>query len=202
MGRSSGIASGAGSGSVSGSSGRSGGFRGSEVSDPDAWAERHFGQHDRAATPREEAAVTAYAGQAYIDINTHLRTGERPFNKEVTDERVRELKKYIARSSVPEDVLAYRGMPGRLIPEVGDDVTDNGFTSISLKKDVAARFSNSNRILEIEVPKGHKAGWVRPRDHRENELLLAPGTKFRVVSERTEVIDRVHIKISRVRIIK
>ena len=107
------------------------------------------------------------------------------------------LKRVIQRSVIVQPTTVYRGVTRDIYANarVGDIIGDNAFISTSKEYDVASTFRGGN-VLEIELPKGHpgldieatntsltpfgaqpSSGYIAA----EKEVLLPPGTKFKVV---------------------
>lgn len=88
---------------------------------------------------------------------------------------------------LPQDVKVYRGVSKSFMTlvEGGGIISDSAFLSTSIHPDVAKRFSyKGGDVLEINVPKGTKAGYLSVGWlSEEGELLLPPGTKVRVTPE-------------------
>jgi len=78
----------------------------------------------------------------------------------------------------PADLLAYRGGAAPLLKgaKVGDIVTDPAYVSTSLSEAQAKAFG---KVVRIELPQGTP---VLPGHLTEQELLLAKGTRFVVIS--------------------
>lgn len=165
-----------------------------------------FGQKYDAFTatlsPRNLEVIAGYTDQDFIPMNAYLRKGQEV--DEETKRKVREFAKILDRSTVPQDVVTYRGTGGRsevnkawesgkLTP--GAHFNDRGFLSTSLDVQIAQSFQRAKGgvILEIEVPKGSRGLYVGMREYdewnssisankNESELLLQKGETFRVVS--------------------
>lgn len=137
-----------------------------------------------------------YAGNDdAFDINSGLRDGTL---SEAHRKTVDDLTKLIDSSSVPRDIVAYRGVVGNfaqtLIGSVGKKVTDSGFSSTTISKTYGEEFTDmfnyprqTAALIEVRVPKGTKGLYVSPKikppdADDEYELLLQRGTKYRVVS--------------------
>lgn len=157
----------------------------------------------------EQAAIFRYQGGTYIDINEYARTnkldpGSVLSTKKEAKETLAAIDSAIAKGTTPEDVVVFRGfrpegaaqrdgITGTV--EVGQTITDKGYTSTSMSKDTASEFGSV--LLEIEVPKGTNAAFV-PADGgmQESELLLGRGASFKVL----EVREENGKKIARVRL--
>ena len=127
------------------------------------------------------------------------------FSGDVTAERlnpaelkyVNGLKRVIQRSVIDEPITVYRGVTRDIYAsaKVGDVISDDAFVSTTKDIDLAERFRFGN-VLEIELPKGHpgldieaigtslEPYGARPPSNlvlTEQEVLLPPGTRFKVV---------------------
>jgi len=147
-------------------------------------------------TKEEKHAVGVYYGAGSGRINGDLRAG-RPFIEPSDKEASRLLDQVLDRSSVPDNLVVYRGMYNPTIAKAIDresamDLTfkEKGYTSTSTSKKVATKFTtpDSDSILaEIRLPKGSKGGLISPDYSSENEILLPKGTEFRVVAYRYDL---------------
>lgn len=109
------------------------------------------------------------------------------------------LKRVIQRSVIVQPTTVYRGVTRDIYANarVGDIITDKAFVSTTKDLAVAERFGfGFGNVLEIELPKGHPGldiesigTSLEPYGARppstlaltEKEVLLPPGTKFKVV---------------------
>jgi hypothetical protein len=151
--------------------------------------------------------VTGVAGieqsqlRGYYFNEDYLPEGLNPANKKW----VEGLKRTVQRSVVDKNTTVYRGITAIDTPyanlEVGQTITEKGFTSTSKNIDVASSsaFVGANpgfkpTLFEIKVPKGHpgldiEASYVgfdaklkNTSVSSEEEVLLPAGVKFKVVS--------------------
>lgn len=96
------------------------------------------------------------------------------------------------------DVVVYRGIADVQISDswsdirVGKRFSDKGFVSTSLNPEVAKKFAENSESVEravvakILLKKGQRAAWIEPFNTTYSpcdELLLPPGTRFRVVGK-------------------
>jgi hypothetical protein len=110
---------------------------------------------------------------------------------------VNNLDSAIAKSSVPQDMITYRGWGfgsevGSL--SVGETFTDAGFVSTSAsRKFVQKHFSSGEPIAKIHLPKGQNAAFTYPgwfgHQTDEAELTLPSGLTFRVLSKTADEIE-------------
>lgn len=143
-------------------------------------------------TAGQEKAMTAYTGNgpaAYDGINNWLR------GKSGYDQVVKQYAVDIQSSMMPlrEDTLLKRGTgwPPSIAsyashPQdlLGESFDDKGFVSTSVAGS-GGHFSGKPLQLIIEAPKGTPAVYVNGISHykgQENEMLLAAGTRFKVLS--------------------
>lgn len=136
-------------------------------------------------TNEQHDALRYYTGGAYTTINKCAR-GTAP-----CDPTTKETLNNIMAGMKPStsNILLYRatnpqsfGLASGTEFEslVGKTISDNGVISTSITK-----IGWSGKVkLEIEVPKGSNMAWVQPISLHpgENEMVLAPGTHFEVVS--------------------
>jgi phage portal protein BeeE len=155
-----------------------------------ALQDAYLKEHGITWTPDQVAAITNYSGGGYTGMNGYLRgkSDASPLvKKQVADLQA-------AMVPVQEHALVLRGTGWDQFPEgfrqadaveklVGKTIVDQGFVSTSVAG-VGGHFSHQPVKLEIEVPKGTPAVFLKKYSYHdsENELLLAAGTKFRVVS--------------------
>ena len=130
----------------------------------------------------------------YLDDSTEpnrsLRSGK------ASSLQVKQLDAALGKASLPEPIIAYRGIEGvanleNLKP--GDSFVDNGFTSVSLDAGIAKSFAQSEVaiLMEIQVPKGVKAAYLAASHpdstaKYDKELLIARGGTYRVKDVRVE----------------
>lgn len=136
-------------------------------------------------TADQRAALTKYTGGSYTTINKCAR-GTAP-----CDEETKKVLANINAAMKPStrNVTLYRATNPQtfgistgeeLESLVGKVINDNGVISTSITK-----IGWSGKVhLEIEAPKGSNMAWVQPISLHpgENEMILAPGTHYEVVS--------------------
>ena len=131
-------------------------------------------------------AAHAYTGKAHDEINSALR------NSKLTgkiSQQVKEIDKDMI--ALDESVIAYRGIRHpHLMPKggeyaVGDVIEDAAYVSVSRNPRTAMAFANPTyddtivkAMFEIRLPRGAKTIIT---NEWEAELILARGSKFRVV---------------------
>lgn len=154
-------------------------------------------------------ALEAYQLSAYRNMNAHLR-GEDEGDSDgffedspvKTDARAADLlKSHFDDLAIPmpRDTVVYRGI---LLPEdenwePGDEFLDPAFVSTSMSVETAIKFSEEKdegerRILiEVRIPKGHKVCVPIGAHDNEREVLMRPGTTFKLVEvQKNGVVDK------------
>jgi len=162
--------------------GGSGGFVTSAVSfdnDEDAtdWLETNM---NVSLTEDELRAKSDYSASGFWSINGYARGTEEIHQLDL--ERVKKttesLSSAIDKSSIPHDVVSYRGVRQSLLddlfgqkgPQAGDVLEDNGFASTSLMP-----MPRGRSVFRLVLPRGTKALYgSKP----EMELILARGSRF------------------------
>ena len=140
----------------------------------------------------EQVALGAYQQAAFTRINGDLRTGTLNSDS-LYGGYVQQIDGAMARSSISQSVVVYRGMPTSLVDKlsVGDSFTDAAYVSTSFHSERAAHFAMGDRVLAtIRVPGGHNAIYMKKvtginggvNNTNEYELLLPRNTEFKVVS--------------------
>jgi hypothetical protein len=140
-------------------------------------------------TADQRQALTTYTGGSYTKINQCAR-GTTPCDP-TTKKTLEDIKSAMKPST--SNIVLYRATNpasfgissgDELEAMVGKTINDNGVISTSITK-----IGWSGKIkLEIEVPKGSHMAWVQPISLHpsENEMVLAPGTHYEVVSYKKE----------------
>jgi hypothetical protein len=142
---------------------------------------KQFGE--RMGQPSGDAAkaVKEYTTGTSGDINSVLRGGRSKFtNQKKLDSLVRDLDAAMKDSTVPEDVVVYRGTKliafGGKSPDafIGKVLSDKAYLSTSMAGDVSAIGKGEAVHFEIRVPKGTKAVYAAgvSAHKAEKELLL------------------------------
>ena len=146
------------------------------------WAEKHFGGWNDSLQDHEFKAIEKYSGAGYESINNALRKGGAGQHAKT----VAALDSAIARTSIPEDVTAFRGVRAGKLPDdlkPGAVLQDNAYVSTSLNRAVGEKFAH-HTLMEIKVPKGSKGAAFdavfEGGNRGENELMLPRGSKFKV----------------------
>jgi hypothetical protein len=140
------------------------------------------GTQETDRTPEEINAALYYAGSGFGEINSSLRLDREPSEKAA--DAIAQLDSAMAKSSLPDNVTVYRGMPTELLANLapGDTITDNGFISTSLSARTAAAFAGPRDtdvvIAQIFVAAGSNG--IAPQ-RGEAEIVLPRGSTFTVV---------------------
>lgn len=151
------------------------------------------------ATPGNgKDSLESYVGSGYRGMNSYYRSG----GKEYGDYRDRSLalKAAIERSAIPVDIKTYRGVgsirdmvPGTddVSKLLGATIEDRGFVSVATDSQVSEGFAMGNNrnppppplMMEVRLRAGQKGLHVGRNGIRyaETEIILPPGTKFRVI---------------------
>lgn len=180
---------------------------------------------DETLVAAQRQAIRRYTGIAHDPINRRLRTGDtdKPdFPNDAADDRIKQIDSALDQATVPEDVIAWRGisMPAKMFDTddidealVGTEVRDRGFGSTSMRRGVAEFFvesENAGVITRITVPKGTRGAYIGFKSEdfpsgrppisdfdEEAELLLQRGMRYRIESvTETEVMGRTVKEVS------
>ncbi len=163
-------------------------------------------------TEKEAAAVKAYVGSDYTNINSIARTGklgETMWHKTAEDlaaykAHLPELDKAILKAPLKETITVYRGTYAPEIfkdAEIGDIFGDKGFTSTARDLGSTTKFQwgpnkeiKGGTLFHIEVPKGYYAA---PVNEQESEMLLPRNTKFQIqhVSVNEDGVQLIKVKV-------
>lgn len=144
-------------------------------------------------TEAERKAVERYTDYEYRQINNLLRHGA--LSGKPDPEWEQDLRATIddlsgAMRPLPEPLVLTRGssfsaFPGgeaALTTLAGKVLEEKGFLSASHDEVVGRRFADGRVLLTLEVPAGHPAVFVPPDVDSEGEVILSPGSRFRVLS--------------------
>jgi hypothetical protein len=140
-------------------------------------------QRERPWTPGQRSALTKYTGSAYHQMNSHLRSG----GDLGSDRSIKNAQEGMRPST--EDILVHRGTgisqfgidsEAQIWGLTGKTMQDKGFMSTSFGGRAAF---GGQVLLEIEAPKGTQLAYAKPisRYSSENEVILAAGTKYKVL---------------------
>jgi SPP1 gp7 family putative phage head morphogenesis protein len=171
------------------------------------WTEKNFRPWIKSWSSKERGAFAAYQGHFYEQINGLLRFGADEIDEDPEKMRaqIKLLDSALGRASVPETVLAYRGLDMDIDGVVpGNIIIDGGYVSTTLDQGIAARFAfaSGGRLpvwMEVEVPEGTRAAMIG--NQQERELLIARGSEYEVLSVKEGRVPGVGpAKIMRVRV--
>lgn len=135
----------------------------------------------------ESSALRSYSGSSYMEMNGYLR-GSGGYISDAMKRAVNNAQKGMR--AMPRKLLVHRGCSFKqfglssyeeALGMVGKTMQEKGFLSTS----VGGRAAFSGAVyLEIEVPVGTKAAFIKSISQHasENELLIAAGTKYEVLS--------------------
>lgn len=149
--------------------------------------------HGDAWTASQQSALKTYTGGSYYSINSYL------YGKlnSISDTYLKVIKNAqlgMRPSTTP--LLLHRGVGfngianaknhSDLEKAVGSTWKSGGFFSTSVAG--TAAFSGKPVILEVEAPPGTPMAWVKPISNykSENEMLLAAGLHYRIISVKKE----------------
>jgi len=140
-------------------------------------------------TPAQKSSLTSYTGSAYHTYNTYLRKGgslSPAYKQDIINIQS-------AMQPLQQHTLLKRGTGWDALPAeyqgaanvqklIGKTIEEPGFTSSTVAGE-SGSFGGALQ-LEIEAPIGTPAYFVKSLSHfkGENEMLLAAGTKFKVLS--------------------
>jgi len=158
--------------------------------------------HKQKITGAQKSAMKKYTGSYYHTINSALRLKTKPGPSVLADAKSMQ----DGMRPLDQDILLHRGTSfdqfggvkshEDLEKLLGKTVQDKAFMSSSVGG--TAAFGGSV-LMEIEVPKGTGAMFVKPFSHfaNEREMLLSAGLRFRVLS----VTKKGYQSVVRVRVV-
>lgn len=158
------------------------------LAEADAALEEAYRPWAASLTPEEAQALAAYKGMHGRRMNDALRG--RRYKLDVRPE-IELLDQALARAAAPEDLRVFRAIGEaeadrmrRLKP--GDTFTRIPFTSSSLSPEIGRIMKNETLLGEVLIPRGargiayvHRVPRLR---YAQWEVLMRPGTRFRIVS--------------------
>jgi len=138
--------------------------------------------------PRDQREVIGdYTGSLYREMNSGLRSGAALPAQMQT--RVVSLDAAIAGSSIPEDLIAYRGLSASADRfKVGTVYRDNGFGSWTGERSTGAAYAAragvpEQTLMRMQMRKGERALYIGDFGGAfEQEILLPRGSTYRVLS--------------------
>lgn len=159
-------------------------------------------------SPQQKSALEAYSNEGYRQINAELRghsadlmSSEDLLPKESVQEEIALIDEAFAKTKTTEDKVLYRSVATADLPGVvghhaliGKSFVDQGYSSTSteVSKAVVADpdLARNSVQMEVRLPKGSQAIWMdKISGHKESEVLLPRGTKFKIVSTQTGEFD-------------
>ncbi|MGL4831272.1 MAG: ADP-ribosyltransferase [Propionibacteriaceae bacterium] len=141
------------------------------------------------ATADQNEAIKFYTRDGYRLINDALRGHE---STPMIYEKISDMRSmFLLGIETPEPVVLYRGLGLGSIPAKGEVFSDPAFFSTSLNRETSREFaqhsSGSNKVLfKISAPAGTP---YIPGTHWEAELILAPSTEFRILTDPIDIGD-------------
>ena len=167
--------------------------------------EKEFDQHakkyekwEKSLDKAEREVIGRYQTESFA-FNHKLRNGDpadydvAAFGKPATAQEYKAMDSALAKSKVQDDVVVYRAISdknalGDLSKLTGATITDNGYASTSLNKDMAIMYGDGI-LCKINVKKGASGAYISGiednsgqsfKDNRE--ILLPRGAKFKIRS--------------------
>lgn len=159
------------------------------------------------------AGFSVYKSMEGLGINEALREGKFSKLEPRLQKAVGELDREIAASpKLEDDLKVWRGLDEDFDAREwvsGTKVIDRGFVSTTTEREVAAMFSGSGSIMEIDLPKGMRVLMVSPEHAQpiggyedQKEVLLPRSLTYRVTDKKKLGPGRFHIKLAPVVTIK
>lgn len=120
----------------------------------------------------------------YGEINQILRTGQFEYMDYEIKRNLIELDTRIKKTRTTEDLIVFRGIDSKIISNIGDIVTFDGFSSVSLLYDIARIFTYKKTCCLFQIFLPQSTPIIDITDITEiSELLLPRNTKFKVVAK-------------------
>ncbi|CAH6420804.1 Hypothetical protein UVM_LOCUS251 [uncultured virus] len=143
------------------------------------------------------SALHFYKWQGDVLLNTALRTHHiTPRSWQLVQEIVQQINKA---PKLPDDVIMWRGVQDTPLLrfselELGDTLTDPGFTSMSTQRKKAQEFRGHSAccLLKIVVPRGTRVAYTK----NEHEAITYPGVPFYVVDVPTKAKDYFTVELN------
>jgi hypothetical protein len=168
-----------------------------DVDEADQWGARHYSDWAGKLKSHEKEAVNSYIGPGFMDVNGFLRTGQHgggALSKDKVATTISGLNSALNKTSAPEDFVAYRGVEGDFAKKLVETarskgtLTDKGFMSMALSREVADEFLGSgyaehSAVLQIHVPKGSKGAYIplaSDQAQDQSEWLAPAGSTLRL----------------------
>lgn len=142
----------------------------------------------------EKAAILAYKGSGFRDMNKFLRGRPQRFLEAFKTEKdmqgaIRSLDVFIGKQATKSDVKLYRKIGSDVFgsdgPKIGTSFVDKGYVSTNKSHFGMDTFRPDGWLVDIAVPKGTPAADIEEYRSKgqhgwEREVLLPRGQKFRV----------------------
>lgn len=147
------------------------------------------------ATPRQIETLNDYVNADFEHLNGILRNDPsiNPDDIKMSDyQRIGDMRTWINKSELKDDLTLWRGMESDPGLKVGTTFTDQGFVSTSTNREIGEKFTgvkDDTVLVKVLAPKGTKGGAINRHfdeievPQSENEVILAPATRFRVLAE-------------------
>lgn len=187
------------------------------ASGPSASGKLDYGKADRSISSKylsdtygkdlykgaESKSIQDYANKNYIDINTGLRKGngkivESEFSNKSLINDVENIDNAMSKVKLKSNTVLYRGAANKRNQtfEVGQILTDHGYSSTSLSSEAAEGFlgegDNTPYVMKITAPKGTNTvipglntGASKSTAH-EVEVLLPRNTSYKITKVTTK----------------
>lgn len=186
-------------------------FRGFKPAEAQKELDDYLFNNNKVLSADHWKAVTAYTGSAYAGMNSYLRGKDmfdNPYPPEKASSQTKMQVQLIQDAMVPlqNDHILKRGTGWEFVPKeyrsaeklkelIGKNITDDAFMSTTIGG-AGGHFSGKPVILTIEAPAGSHALFVKNKSHfsGENEMLLAAGTRFRVLTV-TDKGGQTHVRL-------
>jgi len=166
---------------------------------------RAIAKHRPAPTPEEHSAIQSYKGAGYTEMNIALR------HKRVDTPKTTELKNWLNKASLPQDVDLFRGVKSEYamhlwsLLDEGAIFVDRGFVSTTVDPSFADSWASgaswpggvkTRMIMVIKAKQGQKAAAIRSANvpDSESEVLIQAGSRFKVTKMDFEH-DRVEVEL-------
>lgn len=136
--------------------------------------------------------LSYYAEEGAAEINSNLREGRIPLAGSDMESMLGSLDDLLGTSLTTQDLVVFRGADTDMDAVIGSTITDKGYMSTSLVRDIANGFAEENYVFEITVPSGTAAlfmGDVNQYGVSEAEVILGHGHTFAVVGRQANVIQ-------------
>lgn len=149
-------------------------------------AARLSAQQAQSLSATEKDAALAYVNGRAFTINKNLRDGAPQNERDAATQQG--LDSALQKSTLPEHTLVYRGVDSDWGLQVGQTITDKGYVSTALAKEVSDEFATSagpgGAMFRIRLDAGQRALSMETLGGNpgQSEILLPRGMTFRVES--------------------